>query len=202
MTGGAGVEGEESNLPVLVPLLPRRFRRGVDRVPLAWTKRLPRPPQLHHLFQAVQALHHGNSPFKKKADASDSSYGSPQSRRCPSYRRSQVFRRLLHVAGAVTSLPLWRRASSWAVEASTRAVGVYRDVVNGPRVSSSCAQWPQSMRAIKYRLEANTDQNRVPNNPPVSVASVSLVGTTYFRISKPGRNPSLGSASEFIVTTY
>ena len=68
---------EESNLPAMVPLLPLRFRRGVDRVPLAWTRRLPRPPQLHHLFQAVQTLHHGNPPFKKKADASDPSYRSP-----------------------------------------------------------------------------------------------------------------------------
>ena len=73
----ASVEGEESNLPAMVPLLPLRFRRGVDRVPLAWTRRLPRPPQLHHLFQAVQALDHGNPLFKKKADASDPSYGAP-----------------------------------------------------------------------------------------------------------------------------
>ncbi len=37
-------------------------------------------PGLHSciiVFQAVQALHHGNPPFKKKADASDPSYRSP-----------------------------------------------------------------------------------------------------------------------------
>ena len=38
---GVGVEGEESNLPAMVPLLPLRFRRGLDQVPLTWSRRLP-----------------------------------------------------------------------------------------------------------------------------------------------------------------
>ena len=75
--GGDRREGEESNLPVMVPLLPLRSWRRVGQVPLAWTRSLPRPPQLHHLFQAVEALHHCNPLFKKKAGSADPSCGSP-----------------------------------------------------------------------------------------------------------------------------
>ena len=75
--GGDRREGEESNVPVMVPLLPLRSWRRLGQVPLAWTRSLPRPPQLHHLFQAVEALHHCNPLFKKKAGSADPSCGSP-----------------------------------------------------------------------------------------------------------------------------
>ena len=61
----------------MVPLLPLRSWRRLGQVPLAWTRSLPRPPQLHHLFQAVEALHHCNPLFKKKAGSADPSCGSP-----------------------------------------------------------------------------------------------------------------------------
>ena len=139
MTGGAGVEGEESNLPVLVTLLPRRFRRGVDRVPLAWTRRLPRPAQLHHLFQAVQALHHGNSPFKKKADATDPSYGSPSLAGAQAIGEAKFSGGYCMWPGP--SRPC-RSGGGHLLGLSRqvhRAVGVYRDVVNGPRVAGASA---------------------------------------------------------------
>ena len=49
---------------------------------------------------------------------------------------------------------------------------------------------------------AENQLNRTPNRPPVSVASVSFVSSTKVSILKSARKPSLGKASEFMVTMY
>ena len=96
--GGGGVEPPRNGAPLAASLQAwgRSGSACLDEAPTQASTVAPSLP-------SRSSSSSWQPPFQEKGRRLASKLRIAQSRRCPSYRRSQIFRRLLHVDGAVTS---------------------------------------------------------------------------------------------------